>query len=682
MVEVKINNSKFLVKDNISILEACKYVGITIPRFCYHETLSVAGNCRMCLVEVQVSGRQEPKPISSCTRPVVSGMDIFVDTPLVKKARENVVETLLLNHPLDCPICDQGGECDLQDQTKVFGSDYSRFFFNKRGVEDKNCGPLIKTIMTRCIHCTRCVRFSSEIAGVEFFGTLNRGTSTEIGSYSSDFFNSEISGNVIDLCPVGALTSKPYAFKARPWELKINESIDLTDSTGSNIYVNFKETEVMRILPKNNSQINESIISDKARFSYDAIKNQRLQKLFIKQNINNSLSFKLSNWPEIFKQLDSLLFKNSNSKITILINEELDLESLEILKNIQNHFYNNINIKLIEKSTNNFNNSFLSWTNNKLFDIKNKIKYCFLISSNIRMESAILNAKIRNKVVFETMDVISLGQNFNSNFPIKFVNLNLNKILNFFESKSSLSKFLLSVKSPVVVLGETLNNRFFGNFNIVSLIKKIIPTSIILDVKKYSNSEVTPFININSIDNNSFTTSNCIICLNLDDNIAIRKKLSNYNKEIIWFNTHGSNIATKSNILIPTLSSFESENIHINFEQRAQKTLKTLSGVGESRNLKSILKALYSEKMTFKERHSFDFFNEIINNPEKFKKIQNIFSKYDLLNSKYLKNKNLLFNHPLKSSLEDFYRSNKFTKHSKTMSKCSQQIRKTFKKNY
>jgi NADH-quinone oxidoreductase chain G len=682
MIEVKINNSKFLVKDNISILEACKYVGITVPRFCYHETLSVAGNCRMCLVEVQVAGRQEPKPISSCTRPVIKDMEIFVDTPLVKKARENVVETLLLNHPLDCPICDQGGECDLQDQTKVFGNDYSRFFFNKRGVEDKNCGPLIKTIMTRCIHCTRCVRFSSEIAGSDFFGTLNRGTSTEIGSYSSEFFDSEISGNVIDLCPVGALTSKPYAFKARPWELKINESIDLNDSTGSNIYVNFKETEVMRILPKNNAEINESIISDKVRFSYDSIKNQRLQKLFLQQNQENSFNFKLSNWPEILKELDLLLFETPNKKITFLINEELDFDSLTTLKKIQNHFYNNINIKLIEKSTNNKDNAFLNWTNNKLSSLKADIKYCFLISSNIRMESAILNSKIRNKVVLDVLNVVSLGQNFNSNFPLKFVNLNLNTILIFFESKNSLSKLLIAMTSPVIVIGETLNQRFFGNFSIISLIKKIIPTAIILDVKKASNSEITPFVGLNSVDKNTFNNSDSIICLNLDDNISIRKVISNTDKKVVWFNTHGSNIATKTNILIPTLTGFESENIHVNFEQRSQKTLKTLPGVGESRDLKFILKAMYSERVNLQENNTFNFLEEVVNNPHKFKTIKTIFSKYDLLNSKYLNNTNFLINYPLKSSLEDFYRSNKFTKNSKVMSQCSQQVRKAFKKNY
>jgi len=332
MIKIEINGLEFLVKSNLSVLEACKYVGITIPRFCYHETLSVAGNCRMCLVEIGNS----PKPVASCALPILNNMKIFVDTPLVKKARENVLETLLLNHPLDCPICDQGGECDLQDQTKIFGSDYSRFFFNKRGVEDKYCGPLIKTIMTRCIHCTRCVRFGAEIAGVEYLGTLNRGSSTEISGYLSSFFNSEISGNVIDLCPVGALTSKPYAFKARPWELRTNESIDLTDSTGSNIYVNYKESEILRILPKVNSDINDSIISDKARFSYDAVKNQRLLKLFTKKDTNSS-KFEIQNWNFILSKLDncgfsSVILPYKNLLIISALSPSLDnaLPSIEI----------------------------------------------------------------------------------------------------------------------------------------------------------------------------------------------------------------------------------------------------------------------------------------------------------------------------------------------------------------
>jgi len=276
MINLTINDFEFSVKSKISILEACKYAGITIPRFCYHEILSVSGNCRMCLVEIDTI----EKPVASCATEAKDGMAVFVDNAFVKKARENVVEALLLNHPLDCPICDQAGECDLQDQTKMYGSVNSRYFFLKTTVEDKYCGPLIKTIMTRCITCTRCVRYSSEVAGVDFFGTLNRGGSTEIGSYVSQMFKSEISGNVVDLCPVGALTSKPYAFKARPWELRMIESIDITDSLGSNIYVNYKENEIFRILPKNNKYLNNSIISDKARFVYESTLNNRIADLY------------------------------------------------------------------------------------------------------------------------------------------------------------------------------------------------------------------------------------------------------------------------------------------------------------------------------------------------------------------------------------------------------------------
>jgi len=312
MILIKINNFEFLVKPGISILEACKYVGITIPRFCYHEILSVAGNCRMCLVELE----NIEKPVASCVTLVENNMNIYVNTPFVKKARENVIEALLLNHPLDCPICDQAGECDLQDQTKIFGGKFSRYFFKKRGVEDKNCGPLIKTIMTRCIHCTRCVRFGSEIAGVDFLITLNRGTHTEIGGYNSEMFSSEISGNVIDLCPVGALTSKPYAFVARPWELRLSETIDISDGLGSNLYINFKESEICRILPKNNSLLNENLISDKARFSYDSIENNRIQNIFKRkiQDSDNTITknwSSSSNWNDILKEIDSQLKKKS-----------------------------------------------------------------------------------------------------------------------------------------------------------------------------------------------------------------------------------------------------------------------------------------------------------------------------------------------------------------------------------
>ena len=414
MIKIEINGIEFLVKSSVSVLEACKYVGITIPRFCYHETLSVAGNCRMCLVEIANS----PKPVAACALPVSNNIKIFTNTPLVKKARENIIETLLLNHPLDCPICDQGGECDLQDQTKNFGGDTSKNFFNKRSVEDKFCGPLIKTIMTRCIHCTRCVRFSSEIAGVDFFGTLNRGVNTEIGSYIKDSFNSEISGNVIDLCPVGALTSKVYAFKTRPWELRTVESIDLSDSTGSNIYINFKEVEILRVIPKINNEINNNLISDKGRFSYDSSKLQRITKVFKK--VNNK--FEQNNWLNFLKIYEEQLL---TKRITFLVNEESDLESLLLLKQLS--FKNpKLKLKVITNSFTNYSNLYINYLNAKIKDVNINSKVCILISTNIRIESAILNSRIRLKFVNEDFKVYSLAKNYNSNFSVNFINLNIN----------------------------------------------------------------------------------------------------------------------------------------------------------------------------------------------------------------------------------------------------------------
>ncbi len=272
MPKLTIDGVEIEVRDGLTVLQACEIAGKEIPRFCYHERLSVAGNCRMCLVEMERS----PKPIASCAMPVGEGMVIRTNTPLVKKAREGVMEFLLINHPLDCPICDQGGECDLQDQAMAFGAGLSRYSENKRAVKDKSLGPLVATNMTRCIHCTRCVRYATEIAGIEELGATGRGEHLEIGTYVEKALTSELSGNIIDLCPVGALTSKPYAFAARPWELTRTESIDVMDALGSNIRVDSRGDEVMRVLPVLNDDINEEWISDKTRFACDGLRLQRL----------------------------------------------------------------------------------------------------------------------------------------------------------------------------------------------------------------------------------------------------------------------------------------------------------------------------------------------------------------------------------------------------------------------
>lgn len=361
MIDIYINNIKLTVNKNLTVLQACNNFKIEIPKFCFQENLQIAGNCRMCLVEIENS----PKPVASCAMPLIPNMRIFTDTPLVQKARESVLEFLLINHPLDCPICDQASECDLQDQTMIFGSDRSRFFFKKRGVEDKYCGPFIKTIMTRCIHCTRCVRFANEICGIDGLGTTGRGNNTEINFYYPKIFNSEFSGNLVDLCPVGALTSKPYSFKARSWELKKKEGIDILDSIGSNINVNIFNNEIVRILPKTNFNINKEWISNKTRYFFDSLKYQRLQYPLLKDSENN---FHRISWLDALNIINKKLTTIDSSNIKSIIGNLTDLESIFLLKkNLNKLGISNIDYEYLLNNQNNQINSDLS--SNFLFNM-------------------------------------------------------------------------------------------------------------------------------------------------------------------------------------------------------------------------------------------------------------------------------------------------------------------------
>src|ERR1700745_2011857 len=280
MPKLTIDGHEVEVPPGTTILQACEHAGIEVARFCYHERLSIAGNCRMCLVEIE----KAPKPIASCAYPVAAGVVVKTDTPMVRNARRGVMEFLLINHPLDCPICDQGGECDLQDQAMAYGFDRSRFEENKRAVSHKDFGPLVETSMNRCIHCTRCIRFLTEIAGVEELGATGRGEDMEIGTYIERALTSELSANIIDLCPVGALTSKPYAFVARPWELRKTESVDALDAVGSNTRIDSRGSQVLRVLPRLNEAVNEEWISDKTRFAIDGLVRRLLYRPSIRRD--------------------------------------------------------------------------------------------------------------------------------------------------------------------------------------------------------------------------------------------------------------------------------------------------------------------------------------------------------------------------------------------------------------
>ena len=318
MPKVKVDGIELDVPAGATVLQACELAGKEIPRFCYHERLSIAGNCRMCLVEVKPG---PPKPQASCALPAAEGQEIRTDSEMVKKAREGVMEFLLINHPLDCPICDQGGECDLQDQSVAYGRGGSRYHEEKRAVTQKTMGPLIKTVMTRCIHCTRCVRFSEEVAGVDEIGALYRGEGMQIATYLEQAAKHELSANVIDLCPVGALTSRPYAFEARPWELKKTLSIDVSDAVGANIRLDSRGREVLRILPRVNDDVNEEWLADRARFLVDGLTRRRLDKPWLR--VDGKLQ--AATWAQALAGVGKV---NPGSSIAVIAGDLVDAETM------------------------------------------------------------------------------------------------------------------------------------------------------------------------------------------------------------------------------------------------------------------------------------------------------------------------------------------------------------------
>ena len=516
MIEIYINNIKLKVNKNLTVLQACNNFKIEIPKFCFQENLAIAGNCRMCLVEIENS----PKPIASCAMPLMPNMKIFTDTPLVQKARESVLEFLLINHPLDCPICDQASECDLQDQTMIFGSDRSRFFFEKRGVEDKYCGPFIKTIMTRCIHCTRCVRFANEICGIDNLGTTGRGNKTEINFYYPKIFNSEFSGNLIDLCPVGALTSKPYAFKARSWELKKKEGIDVLDSLGSNIKIDIFNNEIVRILPKTNFNINKEWISNKTRYFFDSLKYQRLKYPLLKDNENNF--YKIS-WLKALTIINQKLLNTDSSQIKSIIGNLTDFESLFLLKKNLNKlgilnihyesFLNNKKIKINSDLTSNF------LFNNTLKSIEES-DLCLIVGSDIRKEGSILNIHFINRLKKGNFKIAYIGNKINFTYPIQHLGLTFKTLINIFLGKHSFCKDLKKSKKPLIFIGENVLKQKNG-FYFLSKLKNL---SIFKNNINFFNSQTSliNFFEITFSQSNNFLNNSKLYYLY---NTNLQKKL-------------------------------------------------------------------------------------------------------------------------------------------------------------
>ncbi len=388
MPTLTIDGREVEVEPGLTVLQACEQAGIEIPQFCYHERLSIAGNCRMCLVEME----RAPKPVASCAMPVADGMVIHTNTPGVQKARRGVMEFLLINHPLDCPICDQGGECDLQDQAMAYGFDRSRYREGKRAVEDKYLGPLIKTIMTRCIHCTRCIRFATEIAGVPELGATGRGENMEVGTYVEKALTSELSGNMIDLCPVGALTSAPYAFAARSWELTKTESVDVMDAVGSNIRVDSRGAEVMRVLPRLNEDVNEEWISDKTRFACDGLKRQRLDRPYVRRDGR----LEAATWAEAFSAIGQHLKGVQGERIAAIAGDLADCESMMALKDLMAKL-RSPNTDCRQDGAKLDGACRAGYLFNTTIAGIEQADACLLIGTDVRREAPIINARLRKR---------------------------------------------------------------------------------------------------------------------------------------------------------------------------------------------------------------------------------------------------------------------------------------------
>ena len=663
MPKIKVNNNDLEVEDGLTVLQACEQAGAEIPRFCYHEKLSIAGNCRMCLVEIEKS----PKPVASCAMPVADGMNIKTNTEFVEKARKGVMEFLLANHPLDCPVCDQGGECDLQDQSMFYGIDKSRFKENKRLVPEKYMGPLIKTQMTRCIHCTRCVRFATEVAGVTELGAIGRGEDMQITTYLEKAMESELSANVIDLCPVGALTSKPYIFEARPWELKKTESIDVMDAIGSNIRVDTYGWEVKRILPKINDDINEEWISDKTRYACDGLKNQRLDTPYFKEGDE----FKKISWKNAYEILVKKINKTSPEKIACFTGDLTNMETMYVAKEF---FDKTIKSKNLEsRSDHVYVNSNIR--SNYIFNSKiNGIEesdLIILVGTNPRYEATILNARIRKSFLKNNTEIYSVGDVGDLTYPYKVQSNSTKIVKEICENNHELSNKIINAKKPMVIIGQSalklksgmyifesiknfliLNNKINDEWNSLNIISENAATvgGYDLDLLSSNNGKNTT---LEEIQNNNFE----VIFLLGQDNITFKKQ----NEFIIYIGSHGDRGAELADLILPGAAYTEQEGYYTNLEGKIQKAFQATYPPGDAKEDWSILNdlsELIKRKKIFKNK------DELIDGLMNYLNLKkNIKDTHNISLPEFIEEK-------INLDSKDYYYSNVIAKASKTMSEC------------
>ena len=665
MLKLKVNNIDIEVEEGLTVLQACEKAGVEIPRFCYHEKLSIAGNCRMCLVEMEKS----PKPVASCAMPASEGMNIKTNTVLVEKARKGVMEFLLVNHPLDCPVCDQGGECDLQDQSMFYGVDKSRFKENKRAVSEKNMGPLIKTQMTRCIHCTRCIRFATEIAGVPEIGAIGRGEDMQITTYLEQSMQSELSANVVDLCPVGALTSKPYVFEARPWELKKTETIDVMDAIGSNVRVDTYDWEVKRVLPIINEDINEEWISDKTRYACDGLLHQRLDTPFIKYNGK----FEKASWDEVYKIIKSKFENTSKEKVCGFVGDLTNMETGYIFKEF---FDRTLDIKNYESRS---DNRFIDTGERENYLFNSSINgieesdLIFLIGTNPKYEATILNARIRKSYLNNITKIISLNDLGDLTYPYESLDGQTQLLKDIFDGNNEISKQIINANKPMIILGESLLNSNSSRY-LFNMTKKFLTKNnkinddwnafniLSCDAATVGNFDLAIINEENNLLDDLKNHKFDIVYLVGQDNLNFDKK----DEFIIYQGSHGDNGAEIADIILPGSAYTEQDGYYTNLEGKIQKAQKASYPPGEAKEDWQIINELaefINNRKLFNDKNELEssMFNYL--NLQKEKK--NNSAKQNISSSEVEFN-----NEALKVFVKDYYFSNVIAKSSKTMIEC------------